>query len=281
MHYCTVVYNTFAAEVARTSEPGKVGISANSATTMLSEIPDDEFAAALDACAAEVLWEAGVQGPPVDALDVAEGLRLVVTHDYATPHRGRFVRLADREESGGGVGTIVVGVAERPEREQWSVAHEIGESIAYRVFERLGVGFDEALPTARELVANRLASALLLPRRWFAVDGRERDWDLLELKERYCTASHELIARRMLEMRPPIVMTVCDQGRVYWRRSNVTARPPELLREERSVWQAVHQTGLPMCEGLDAESGLENVRCWPVHELGWKREIIRSEIVEG
>jgi hypothetical protein len=247
---------------------------------MLSEIPDDEFAAALDACAAEVLWEAGVDGPPVDALAVAEGLQLVVTRDYSMSHRGRFVRLADHEESSGGVGTIVVGIAERPEREQWAVAHEIGESIAYRVFERLGVAFDEALPTARELVANRLASALLLPRRWFAVDGREHGWDLLELKERYSTASHELIARRMLEMRPPIVITICDQGQVHWRRSNVTSRPPDLLREEKAVWQTVHQTGVPLSETLDAETGLECVRCWPVHELGWKREIIRSEIAE-
>src|SRR3954453_21734856 len=152
MHYCTVVYMTFVAEVAMASEPGKVGILANSATVMLSEIPDDEFAAALDACAAEVLWEAGIDGPPVDALAVAEGLHLVVMRDFTMPHRGRFLRLADHDENGGGVGTIVVGVAERPEREHWAVAHEIGESIAYRVFSRLGIDFNEALPTARELV---------------------------------------------------------------------------------------------------------------------------------
>lgn len=247
---------------------------------MLSEIPHDEFAAALDASAAEALWEAGVDGPPIDALAVADGMRLVVTHDYAMPHRGRFVRLADRESEHGGQGTIVVGVAERPEREQWAIAHEIGESIAHRVFERLGVDFDETLPTARELVANRLASALLLPRRWFAVDGREVDWDLLELKERYDTASHELIARRMLEMRPPIVITVCDQGRVQWRRSNVTARPPELTRAEREVWHEVHESGMPAFESSDAETGLECVRCWPIHEPGWKREIIRSAVAE-
>ena len=119
-----------------------------------------------------------------------------------------------------------------------------------------------------------------MPRRWFAADGRELDWDLLELKERYSTASHELIARRMLELRPPIVITVCDQGRVHWRRSNITARPPDLLPEERAVWRDAHQTGLPACDTLDAESGLEAVRCWPVHELGWKREIIRSEIAD-
>jgi hypothetical protein len=247
---------------------------------MLSEIPDEELAAAVDVCASEVLWEAGVTEPPVDPLAVAEALSLAVARDHSMPYRGRFVRLAEREESGGGQATIVVGQAERPEREQWAVAHEVGESVAYRVFERLGVSFDEALPTARELVANRLASSLLLPRRWFASDGRELDWDLISLKDRYDTASHELIARRMLEMRPPIVISVCDLGRVHWRRSNVSTRPPCMLPEEKAVWQEVHDTGLPAEAILDAESGLELVRCWPIHEPGWKREILRSEVAE-
>jgi hypothetical protein len=247
---------------------------------MLSEIPDDEFAAALDACAAEVLWEARITEPPVDALTVADRLGLIVARDYSTPCRGRFARLAEHDGDGGEQGTIVVAPAERPEREQWAVAHEIGESVAYRVFERLGVSFDETLSGSREQVANRLASALLLPRRWFAADGRELDWDLLELKDRYGTASHELIARRMLEMRPPIVITICDHGRVHWRRSNVTARPPALLPEEKTVWREAHETGLPAFDTLDAETGLASVRCWPIHEPGWKREILRSEIAE-
>src|SRR5689334_13978524 len=131
MRMYTVVYVTFVAEAARASEPRKVGIPANSATVMLSEIPEEEFAAALDACAAEVLWEAGIEGPPVDTLAVAEELQLVVTHDYTMSQRGRFVRLADRKSnSSGGVGLIVVGSTDRPEREQWTVAHEIGESVA-------------------------------------------------------------------------------------------------------------------------------------------------------
>jgi Zn-dependent peptidase ImmA (M78 family) len=248
---------------------------------MLSEIPEEEFAAALDACATEVLWEARIEGPPVDTLAVAEELQLVVTHDCSMRQRGRFVRLADRESTNGsGVGLIVVGTSERPEREQWTVAHEIGESVAYRVFERLGVSFKEALPTARELVANRFANALLLPRRWFTTDGRDLGWDLLQLKERYNTASHELIARRMLEMRPPIVITVCDNGRITWRKSNVASRPPEMLREERDVWRAVSKSGLMMRESLDAETGLASVQCWPVHEVDWRRELIRSEITE-
>jgi IrrE N-terminal-like domain len=245
---------------------------------MFSDIPEVEFSAAIDVCSAEVLWEAGVMGPPVDALAVAEVLGLVVARNPAAPCRGHFVRLGEPGREHGGRGTIVVGVAERPEREQWAVAHEIGEHIAYRVFERLGISSDEAVPTARESVANRFAGVLLLPRRWFAADGHELDWDLLALKERYATASHELIARRMLEMRLSIVITLCDLGRVQWRRSNVTARPPALLPEERSVWQEAHLTGLPSTVALDAESGIESVRCWPIHEEGWKREILRSAV---
>jgi Zn-dependent peptidase ImmA (M78 family) len=245
---------------------------------MLSEIPDDELAGALDACAAEAIWEAGVIEPPIDALVVADGLGLIVTHDDAMQHRGKFVHLA--EQGGGGQATIVVGQSERPEREQWTIAHEIGESIAYRVFQRLGIPFCEVLPASREQVANRLASCLLLPKRWFALDGRDCDWDLLSLKDRYATASHELIARRMLEMSRPVVITICDLGRVHWRRSNVTARPPSLLPEEIAVWRETHETGFPSETALDAETGLENVRCWPIHEPGWKREILRSAIAD-
>jgi hypothetical protein len=247
---------------------------------MLSEVPEDELSAALDACAAEVLWEAGVVEPPVDALAVADGLGLVVARDFGMPHRGRYVRLAEHDSHGAGQGTIVVGVAERPEREQWAIAHEIGESVAYRVFERLGVALEEVQPATREVVANRFASALLLPRRWFASDGGDFDWDLIALKDRYDTASHELIARRMLEMRPPIVITICDLGRVHWRKSNVSARPPAMLPEEKAVWQEVHETGLAAWERLDAECGLQSVHCWPIHEPDWKREILRSEVTE-
>ena len=248
---------------------------------MIAEIPDEELAAALDACAADVLWEAGITEPPIDALELAEALRLVVARNQSLPYRARFVRLAETSRAdGGGVGTIVVAAAERPEREQWAIAHEIGESVGHRVFERLGISFGEALATARERVANRLANALLLPRRWFAADGAELEWDLFALKERYTTASHELIARRMLDMRPPVVITVCDHGRVTWRRSNLAPRATSLLPEERAVWQRAHITGLPAADAIEPEFGLQSVGCWPIHEPAWKREILRSEVVE-
>jgi Zn-dependent peptidase ImmA (M78 family) len=248
---------------------------------MVCEIPAEEFAAALDACGAEVLEDAGIEQPPVDATVVAKRMGLVVARNEAMPLRGRFVRLADRLSDGEGQGTIVVGPAERPERLQWAVAHEIGESVAHRVFQALGVPSERAGENARERVANHLASCLLLPRAWFAVDGESLDWDLAALKRRYATASHELVARRMLEMRPPIVVTLCDLGSVRWRRSNLAGRPPRMLSEELALWRRSHEGGEPAFASLDpAATGLDSVRCWPIHEVAWKREILRSAIAE-
>ena len=244
---------------------------------MLDEIPADQFAAALDQCAADVLWEAGVAAPPVDAALVAERLGLVVTHNDALACRGRLVELADPRGSATAQGTIVVGPAERPERLQWAVAHEIGESIAYRVFAALGVRPGAAPENAREAVANHLAGCLLLPRAWFAADGPRLDWDLFALKQRYATASHELIARRMLEMPPPIVVTLCDQGRIGWRRTNADRRPPPMLPAESQAWQKAHRSGTPaQAEADPAATGLESIRAWPIHEPEWKREILRT-----
>lgn len=249
---------------------------------MLAEIPTDELTEVLDDCVARLLWEAGIDRPPVDARLLAERAGLVVAIHRQLPARAQFVRLAVDSPRREGQGTIVVGPAERPEREQWAIAHEVGESVSWDVFSRLGVCGNDAPPNVREAVANRVASCILLPRRWFVADGRAFDWDLFELKDRYATASHELIARRMLEASPPIVITLCDQGRVVWRRGNTCSRPPQLLTDEHDAWQRAHATGLPTDELLDPLStGLDRVRCWPVHEPAWKREIIRCDIAEG
>jgi Zn-dependent peptidase ImmA (M78 family) len=248
---------------------------------VLFDLPTDDYLAAVDACAADLLWDAGVHKPPVDAAVVARQAGLELIHRDRMAVRGQFVRMAGYERGDVAQGTIVIGHDDRPEREQWAIAHEIGESVAHEVFVRLGVVVAAVSPTSREKVANDMASAILLPRRWFAADGRAFDWDLFEMKDRYATASHELIVRRMLEMRPAIAITICDQGRVTWRRSNRASRLPPLLPEEQAAWKHANATGLPATEWPDpSETALERVRAWPVHEPDWRREIIRSEIAE-
>ena len=240
---------------------------------MLPEIAREEFSAALDRVAEEVLAEAGAGRPPVEAVSVAEALGITVAWDGRQQGRGRYVRL--RSHHGGRAqATIVARPEPRPERREWGVAHEIGEHVAWRVFAVLGVDPREAPPGAREHVANQLAGRLLLPARWFAADAAACAWDLLHLKGRYGTASHELIARRMLEMPLPVIVSIFDNGSLYLRRSNVPGRVPPLSRAELACRRAVHEQNRPRhtCDGPQTIQG------WPVHEEGWKREILRVEL---
>ncbi len=239
---------------------------------MLPELTQDEFSAALDAVAGSVLDAAGQYAPPIDAAGLARALGLALAWDTEQPGRGRVVRLAGF----GGTrprGSILLRPEPRPERLQWATAHEIGETCACQVFDRLGVDPREAPPAVREMVANQLAGRLLLPRDAFSADGRASDWDLLVLKARYTSASHELIARRMLDFAPPIIITVFDQGRRTWRKGNLDRRPPALLPLEAAARHAAHERGEPVVE----ETPLCRVRAWPIHELDWKREILRTE----
>jgi hypothetical protein len=262
---------------------------------MLPEIPDEQIRQVLEGVAREILFEADVSEPRVDAFHVAAQLGLIVARDRPLSAgleqpRARFVRLgsSDRLPQANGAdegrpnqGTILLADDPRLERRQWAVAHEIGESRAYRVFAELGVDPREAPTAAREAVANRLASSLLLPRDWFIRDGVHVDWDLFDLKAIYATASHELIARRMLEMPPPVIVTLADQGRCVWRRSNGLPRTPPLTSPERAAWTAAHDGGQPaQCEPGELPDGIDDVRAWPIHEPGWRREIIRTELTQ-
>lgn len=246
---------------------------------MLPEIPAEQVQFAVEAIARETLAEAVVTSPPVDALLLAERLGLVVARDAGGETRARFVRLG-----GSAVGaqeTILLSDDPRPERRQWAVAHEIGETRAARVFAHLGVDPVEAPVSAREAVANRLAGCLLLPRDWFASAGAELDWDLIEMKDRFNTASHELIARRMLEMPLPVIITLADQGRTVWRASNRHFRTPSLTPAERDAWRAAHELGrAARCESRELPDGVDDIRAWPIHEPGWRREIVRTALAD-
>ncbi len=245
---------------------------------MLTEIPAEQFSTTVEEVARAVLTEVDWYRPPVNLLEVADRLSLVVARDSTMGVRGRFVNLGT--EGSSAQGTILIADDPRPERTQWSVAHEVGESIAHRVFVRLGVSLSDIPPAVRERVANQLASCLLLPREWFADDGESVGWDLLALKRIYSTASHELIARRMLAMSPTVIVTMFDQGAQQWRQSNTAVRPPKLSAAESDVWRAAFETGhASACDDRDLPDGVRQIRSWPVHEPGWRREFVRTELV--
>ena len=186
-----------------------------------------------------------------------------------------------RRGNGGGQGTIVVGAAERPEREQWAVAHEIGESVAYRVFERLGVAFDEALPTARELVANRLASCSAVAAA--LVRGRRPRARLGFARAEGALRHGQPRADRAADARDAAADR--DHGLRLGPRSLAAkqrhgpAAGNAAGRNGRVAGSRI-ETGLPTWRTLDRGNRPGTVRCWPIHEPDWKREILRSEIAE-
>ncbi len=240
---------------------------------MLPELTRHDFDRILSEIAAELLQRASITAPPVDAFAVAAASGLAVVADDQQSGRARFVRL-QHHAPGFGSGSIFLRPDPRPERLHWAVAHEIGESLAFLVFERLGVRALEAAEGSRELVANRLASNLLLPTAWLREDAARLRWDLLRLKRRYNTASHELIARRMLDFDWPIIITVFDQQRVTWRQWTRGDRPPRLTPAEMRCWRQAYDTGKPH----RVQETSYTIRAWPVHEPDWRREILRTEL---
>jgi hypothetical protein len=204
---------------------------------------------------------------------LAQGLELIVAVDHRQSGRARRVRIYGQ---GAPQSVIMVRADPRPERLQWSIAHEVGEHLAQRVFQLLGNRGPEP-PGIREDVANHLASRLLLPRAWFECAARVHDWDLIELKRDFTTASHELIARRMLDFAPPIIVTVFDQGRQTFRRANAIGPTPPPSRHEIACWRSVHDNNRPGRYPVDQPC----IFGWPIHEPGWQREILRTLITDG
>ena len=240
---------------------------------MLPEIAREELTAVLETVVQELLAEARIEGPPVDAFGLAAALGIVVALDDRQQGRARFVRLVDARGEDSNP-AILLRPDPRKERRQWAVAHEIGEFAAWRVFDRLAVDPREMDPMVRENIANQLATRLLLPGAWLAVDARQCAWDLARLKTLYRTASHELIARRMLDFPSPVIITLFDQRQVSFRRSNVPGRVPGPTSGEMRVWREVHRRN----RSVRSEEGMRTIRGWPVHEEHWRREILRTEL---
>ncbi|MEZ6066416.1 MAG: ImmA/IrrE family metallo-endopeptidase [Planctomycetaceae bacterium] len=238
-------------------------------TMQLANQPAVDAAAACDQIVQELLSCHGIVCPPVDALALAEQLGLTVIYDAEQRGRARIKRLR-------GASAIFLQPDDRPERLQWATAHEIGEYLANEIMERLGLTVEglasEPGQAQREQLANEFAQRLLLPQAWFAADVAAVDADLTELKGIYSTASHELILTSTLRLKELSLVTIFDHGKLTRRRGNGQLAPPRLLPIELQVFQRVHQTGEP-CELNDASV---RVRGWPVHEPGWKRELLRT-----
>lgn len=219
----------------------------------------------LDRAVLSLLQQAGIDAPPVDVIRLARWMGVPVIHDALQQPRGRTARIVGRT-------AIFIRPDERTERTQWTVAHEVGEILAHELAGSLGVESEETDPRTREQAANAAAARLLLPADWFFADAEACDGDLQHLKRRYPTASHELIAFRMLDLPRPTVITVFDQGRQTRRQGNLVNPPGPLDRFEQACWLEVRR----FARAHLREEETRVVQGWPIHEPGWQREILRT-----
>ncbi|HXG12276.1 MAG TPA: ImmA/IrrE family metallo-endopeptidase [Gemmataceae bacterium] len=237
---------------------------------MREDLTREEVAETVDRAVEELLKRAGLEGPPVDAIALAQRhLGMIVCLDRRQPQRGRAQRAGGRKQ-------IFLRPEPTEERHQWTVAHEIGEHLKADLLRRLGIDPEQTRAMMGESLANLLAHRLLVPTCWFATDAPAFDYDLLALKKRYRTASHEVIAWRFLDLPAPCIVTVVDNDRVHRRRSNAWQTRRELAPAERECQRYVNHHGRPHVVRKDGWT----VQGWPIHQPDWKREILRSVVEE-
>jgi Zn-dependent peptidase ImmA (M78 family) len=235
---------------------------------MIDDLSREEVTAGVDRAVAKLLEAAGLDAPPVDAIALAQRhLGMTVCLDRGQPQRGRAQR------SGAGK-QIFLRPEPTEERHQWTVAHEIGEHLKSSLLQALGIEPDQTRAMAGESLANLFAYRLLVPSCWFSGDASLLDYDVLKLKQRYRTASHEVIAWRLLDLPEPCVITILDNDHIHRRRSNAWRVRRQLEPAEQKCQQYVHFYSRPRLVQEDNWT----VHGWPVHQADWKREILRSVI---
>jgi Zn-dependent peptidase ImmA (M78 family) len=247
---------------------GTSAISLSEAPAVNEDLPRDEILIKIDAFVEDLLDAAAVNEPPVDAIQLAQRhLGMAVCLDHRQASRGRAQRTGGRPQ-------IFLKPEPTEERHQWTVAHEIGEHLKVGLLQRLGIDPHETRAMAGESLANLFAHHLLVPACWFASDAPRLGYDVLELKQRYRTASHEVVALRMLELREPVIITIVDNDHIARRRSNAWPVRKQLEPVELRCQRYVNYYSRPRVLREDGWT----VQGWPVHQADWKREILRSVV---
>lgn len=215
---------------------------------MSEERTQEEARRAIDKAIAEMLEAYDILEPPVDAAALARHL---------------------------GLEPRVPATLREPTAEQrhYVAAQAIAAHLKPELLERLELERGGMMGGS---LTRMFAEALLVPTTWLADEARASGYDLLALKERFATASHEHIAWRLLDLSEPCIITVFENGRVSRRRSNAWSVTRELSPPERECQQQVQRYSRPcrVCEdGVDA-------RGWPLHTVDWKREVLRTVMGE-
>ena len=147
--------------VGSASSKGSIG------DTVFDDLQREDVAGTIDQMVEQLLHAAGVTGPPVDAIALAQRhLGMVVCLDKRQAQRGRAQRHAGKPQ-------IYLRPEPTEERHQWTVAHEIGEHLKTELLQRLKIEPAQTRAMTGESLANLFAYRLLVPSCWFGAHAQE------------------------------------------------------------------------------------------------------------
>ncbi len=232
------------------------------------DVSQEEVYEACDRLIAGLLERAGITGPPVDALRLAdEHLGMPVSHlEPEEDERGRPRPRSPRPEG------IVISPHMTEEQRQTVAAQAIARDLLPDLLRKVGiVPGSESKPVGTSL-RGLVVSRLLLPTRFLRTALRETRSDLLALKRVFSTASHEAIALRLLDLDTPLVIAIVDDGVVATRRGNRMPVNHKLTAVEEQCLAEVMARDLP----FKARGDGWTVDGWPIPDRPFRRVVLRS-----
>jgi hypothetical protein len=227
----------------------------------LNDTPLYDLHVLLDNLIQEFMARASLHQPPVDADALLNGKAWQLL-GLAAPlhHAKKTAQVFDPKES------------ESSEvKKQWLAAQTLASSLQKEAKVRWEKANDSQASQGISFI-NLIAQRILVPTHWLKSIVLSVDYDLIELKRIFKTPAYEIIALRMLDLENPCIITIVDNGHVFKRKSNCCNPPKILSPTETMVLNYVHENSRPKKVN---DQGWQ-VSGWPVHQLDWRREILRS-----
>jgi predicted transcriptional regulator len=234
------------------------------------DFSQEELFDVIDRLVNGLLERAGVAGPPVDALHLAEehlGIPVEVMEPAEEDERGR-PRPRPRPHSAG----IVLSAEMTPEQQQKAAADGVSRHFLHDILRRLDVAPGTESKQFAAHLRGLVAARLLLPTRMFRSAASRCKYDVPTLKALFATATTEAVALRLLDLDEPCVIAVVDDGQVAMRRGNRAAETKRLTAAEQECVDRVLALDVPQRVRRDGWTA----QAWPVPDRPFRRILVRA-----
>lgn len=227
----------------------------------MNNTPISDLHVLLDNLIQEFMLKVSLHQPPVDAeaLLNAKAWQMLGL-EGPSPHTKKPAQVFDPKES-----------ESSDIKKQWFAAQTLASSLQKEAKVRWEKSNDSQASQGISFI-NLIAQRILVPTHWLKNFASSVDYDLRELKRIFKTPAYEIIALRMLDLESPCIITIVDNQHIFKRKSNCCVPPKVLSATETMVLNYVHENS----RAKKVNDQGWQVAGWPVHQLDWRREILRS-----